>query len=79
VSRTGAAPGNESQARRRSHRPLPGCAAIGALTVENGQGNVACMLPRILHFDANPTLFAIPYNPHQSQEREYILGTLSII
>ena len=63
VSRTGAAPGNESQARRRSHRPLPGRAAIRALTVENGQGNVACMLPGLLHFDANPTYICDSVTP----------------
>ena len=63
VSRTGAAPGNESQARRRSRRPLPGRAAIGALTVENGQGNVASDLPRFLHIDANRTSICVSVTP----------------
>ena len=73
VSRTGAAPGNESQARRRSHRPLPGRAAIRALTVENGQGNVACMLPGLLHFDANPTYICDSVTPSVLSD-EHTLG-----
>ena len=63
MSRTGAAPGNESQARRISRRPLPGRAVIGALTVENGQGNVASDLPRFLHIDANRTSICVSVTP----------------
>ena len=66
VSRTGAAPGNESQARRISRRPLPGRAVIGALTVENGQGNVASDLPRFLHIDANRTSICVSVTPSVS-------------
>ena len=36
---------------------------IGALTVENGQGNVASDLPRFLHIDANRTSICVSVTP----------------
>ena len=54
---------SKSISRQVHQGQLPGRAAIGALTVENGQGNVACMVPRLLHFDANPTYICDSVTP----------------
>ena len=63
VSRKGAAPGDESQARRRSRRPLRGHVSLGALTFENGQGNDASVLPLLPPFRLLVSLIDRPVTP----------------